>query len=428
MSEPTKRTGIISQYLGLPKQVYLLIASKAVCACGYFVYPFITLYLSQVMGYGTDTIGWCSFAFALCYIPAALIGGKFSDKFSRKRTYLIYMLCADGFLCLTGILSGQPILIVTLLFFYFFDNSLSPLYNSLIMDVTTPENRQEAYSLSTLVLNIGFTIACACAGLFFTKHPNWIFFGMAFFNCVAVVILFFFLKEAPRHTPTVADADISIDDLEESVKADIRHNTVDVNEPFLRVLRKSPLVIFFAVACALLTFIYALYMYMIPLHMQDLFGTENGTASYSTLCTVNGIAIIVLTPFLIWFTKKKSPVFNMAVCGLVYLFGFGAYIWAKSPVVFILFSPIWSCGETLYFANNAVFVANYAPPTHRARFQSFVDVVAKCGSATGPLIMGAYLVNHTFPAAWTVVVTMSAIAVAFFLTLRAWEKKHPIEY
>ena len=101
-----KRNGILSQYLGLPKQVYLLVFSKMICACGYFVYPYITLYLSQVMGYGTDTIGWCSFAFAMCYVPAALIGGKFSDKFSRKKTYLIYMILGDVFLCLTGILTG----------------------------------------------------------------------------------------------------------------------------------------------------------------------------------------------------------------------------------------------------------------------------------------------------------------------------------
>ncbi|MBR5741630.1 MAG: hypothetical protein IKX91_03665 [Firmicutes bacterium] len=61
--------------------------------------------------------------------------------------------------------------------------------------------------------------------------------------------------------------------------------------------------------------------------------------------------------------------------------------------------------------------------THRARFQSFVDVVAKLGSATGPLIMGAYLVGHSFRAAWTVVAAISAAAIVIFLTLRNVEKK-----
>jgi predicted MFS family arabinose efflux permease len=419
-----KRNGILSQYLGLPKQVYLLVFSKMICACGYFVYPYITLYLSQVMGYGTDTIGWCSFAFAMCYVPAALIGGKFSDKFSRKKTYLIYMILGDVFLCLTGILTGKPILIVTLVFFYFFDNSLAPLYNSVVMDITTPDNRQEAYSLGTLVLNIGFSIAQVLAGLFFLKKPNWIFFGMAFFNLIAVVLLFLFLKETKKKT--VLEEGGSEADVEQSLRNDLAKDAtaaVDVNEPFLHVLKKRPLLIFFSIACALLTFIYALYMYMIPLHMQDLFGAEEGTRWYSILCTVNGIAIIVLTPFLILMTKKQSPVFNMAVCGLVYLIGFGAYIFVKSPFLFVLFSPIWSCGETLYFANNPTFVSNYAPVTHRARFQSFVDVVAKLGSATGPLIMGAYLVSHSFTSAWTVVAIISAAAIVIFLTLRLLEKR-----
>ncbi len=419
-----KRNGLLSQYFGLPKQVYLLVFSKMICACGYFVYPYITLYLSQVMGYGTDTIGWCSFAFAMCYVPAALIGGKYSDKFSRKKTYLAYMILADVFLCLTGILTGKPILIVTLIFFYFFDNSLAPLYNSLVMDITTPNNRQEAYSLGTLVLNIGFSIAQVLAGLFFLKRPNWIFYGMAFFNLIAVALLFFFLKD-PKKKTVLEDGEAEAD-IEASLRSDLANDAtaaVDVNEPFLRVLRKRPLLVFFAIACALLTFIYALYMYMIPLHMQDLFGMEEGTRWYSILCTVNGVAIIVLTPLLILLTKKQSPVFNMAVCGLVYLIGFGAYIFVKSPLVFVLFSPIWSCGETLYFANNPTFVSNYAPVTHRARFQSFVDVIAKLGSATGPLIMGAYLVSQTFPSAWTVVAIISAAAIVIFLTLRALEKK-----
>jgi len=418
------RNGILSQYLGLPRQVYLLVFSKMICACGYFVYPYITLYLSTVMGYGTDTIGWCSFAFAMCYVPAAFIGGKFSDKFSRKKTYLAYMLLADVFLCLTGILTGKPILIVTLVFFYFFDNSLAPLYNSLVMDITTPDNRQEAYSLGTLVLNIGFSIAQVLAGFFFLDHPNWIFYGMAFFNFIAVVLLFIFLKDPRKKTPleTVeGEADVA-----ESLQRDLANDAtgaVDVNEPFLRVLGKRPLLIFFAIACALLTFIYALYMYMIPLHMHELFGAETGTRWYSILCTVNGIAIIVLTPFLIHFTKKKSPVFNMALCGLVYLVGFGAYIFVESPFLFVLFSPIWSCGETLYFANNPTFVSNYAPVTHRARFQSFVDVVAKLGSATGPLLMGAFLVSHSYKSAWTVVAIISAAAIVIFLTLSRLEQK-----
>ncbi len=423
-AQTTKRNGILSQYLGLPKQVYLLVFSKMICACGYFVYPYITLYLSIVMGYGTDTIGWCSFAFAMCYVPAALIGGKFSDKFSRKKTYLIYMVLGDVFLCLTGLLTGKPVLIVTLVFFYFFDNSLMPLYNSLVMDITTPDNRQEAYSLGTLVLNIGFSVAQVLAGLFFLKHPNWIFFGMAFFNLLAVTLLAIFLKDPKRKT--LLEAADSEAEIEASLKNDLANEptaAVDVNEPFLSVLKKRPLMVFFAIACALLTFIYALYMYMIPLHMNDLFGQEDGTRWYSILCTVNGIAIIVLTPFLILMTKKRSPVFNMAVCGFVYLIGFGAYIFVKSPFLFVLFSPIWSCGETLYFANNPTFVSNYAPVTHRARFQSFVDVVAKLGSATGPLLMGAYLVSHSFTAAWTVVAIISAAAIVIFLTLRTVEKK-----
>ena len=247
---------------------------------------------------------------------------------------------------------------------------------------------------------------------------------MAFFNLLAVTLLAIFLKDPKRKT--VLEAAEPEADIEASLKSELANEptaALDVNEPFLSVLKKRPLMIFFAIACALLTFIYALYMYMIPLHMQDLFGAENGTRWYSILCTVNGVAIIVLTPFLILMTKKQSPVFNMAVCGLVYLVGFGAYIFVKSPLVFVLFSPIWSCGETLYFANNPTFVSNYAPVTHRARFQSFVDVVAKLGSATGPLLMGAYLVSHTFTAAWTVVAIISAVAIVIFLTLRVFEKK-----
>ncbi|MBQ3107797.1 MAG: MFS transporter, partial [Firmicutes bacterium] len=106
MNKPLKKItsiSLISQYMGLPKQVYLLTISRLICATGYFVYPFVTLYLSTAEGYGESTIGWFTFMFSMICLPSSVIAGKLADKFSRKRTYLIYMLLTDLFFIVTGI-------------------------------------------------------------------------------------------------------------------------------------------------------------------------------------------------------------------------------------------------------------------------------------------------------------------------------------
>ena len=75
---------LFSQYGGLKREIYILFVGKLVTAMGSFVWPMLTFFLTTKLGL-TDGMSTLMIATAsVLSFPAALLGGKLADRFSRK--------------------------------------------------------------------------------------------------------------------------------------------------------------------------------------------------------------------------------------------------------------------------------------------------------------------------------------------------------
>jgi MFS family permease len=402
------RLKIISQYKGLPRSIYVIVVARMLVIMGHFVYPFMATFLRNQFGYTDTRIMLYQSLLSLAYIPGALIGAKIADKYERKKTFVICMATADLFFIICGILFKNEFMLILLVVAFFFLNSSFPILTSMAMDLTTPANRQESFSLISIGLNLGFAIGPKLASTFSATHPQLLFFGQAFLNLSAVALVLFFIKDTH---PTEAD-------IKEVESQSDRYLEAASSEPFGKILLHSPIFLVFLVGACGIFFIYSMFFSVLPLQLGKTFGTIVGNRIYGNTCLINGAGIVLLAPFMVMLTKKNNPLKNLSIAALLYALGFGLYATGATVIaVLYLFAAIWTTGEVLVSANMSVFLANHAPITHRARFQSMYDVTNACGKALGTFLIGTFLMTHTYADVWHIITIIGVCCSVLFASL-----------
>lgn len=398
---------MIDQYRGLPRQVYIILIARVVAATGAFVYPFITMLLSSRLGFSDQKVSYYLLILAVSYVPSALLGGKLADKFSRKYVYICAMLCTDVCFIIGGFFCDRLAVVYFILVGYFCMNMGSPVMAAMMMDITNPKNRQESMSLCYLGLNLGIAVGPLIAGFLFENYTSWIFWGEGIINACAMLIIGFGVKDSRPGKEELA-----------ALAADSARLGERGGEGSLfREVLDRPVIIIFAVIGICYAFAYSQMSYVMPLHLADVFGIASGSKYVGIIWSLNGLSVFVMTPLVVLLFKKNHPLLNVSLAGIGYAVGFGMYAFTQNIILIFALVAVWSAGEVMAAANCGVFIANNAPATHRARFQSIYDIIQGTGRAVGPMLMGAFLVSHSFSAAWILAASICLAAMVGYYIL-----------
>ena len=87
-----ERTGLLSQYRGLRKEIYILCFGRTVTSLGSMVWPMLTMILSQKMGLEASSIAVLMAVSTCIIMPANLLGGRLADRCSKK-TIIVWCDC-----------------------------------------------------------------------------------------------------------------------------------------------------------------------------------------------------------------------------------------------------------------------------------------------------------------------------------------------
>ncbi|NTV90034.1 MAG: MFS transporter, partial [Clostridiales bacterium] len=162
--------------------------------------------------------------------------------------------------------------------------------------------------------------------------------------------------------------------------------------------------------------------YVMPLNLEEIFGIAAGSKYIGAMWSINGIVVFAATPLMVLLFKKTDALLSVSIAGIGYVIGFGLYAFTKNIAVIFLLVLVWSCGEVLCAANTGTFIANHAPLTHRARFQSIYEIIQGTGRAIGPLLMSCYLLKHSYIQVWLLVSLISLFAVIAYFILYQYSR------
>lgn len=397
---------LITQYGGLKKEIYILFIGKLVTAMGSFVWPMLTFFLTTKLGLSDGTSTLIIATSSVLSFPAALLGGKLADRFSRKSIIILFDCMTVSLYLLAAVL---PLTIGTAVLLFLaglFQTIESPAYDALNADYSTSAQREKAYSLSYLGFNLGFIVGASVSGILFENFLRLAFCinGIAIF--ISTVLIIFFV-----HSKNAISEDASM--LQESYSE--YELPVDDKIPVLKILRQRTVLIGMLLVGCIASMPSNLVGILLPLQLKDSLG-EAGATLYGYLNSLNGFVVIVFTPILTVLLKKLTEIPKTIIGLLLFIAGTALFSLETATLILFVGMFVFTLGEVVTVLGSNPYNSRRIPASHRGRVGGISSVVYSVFSSVTQYLISFMLMatGSNYRMIWMVFIVCGLVAAGLY--------------
>ena len=393
--------GLLSQYRGLRKEIYILFFGRIVTNLGSMVWPMLTMILSQKLGLDAFSISVVTVVSMLIMMPANLLGGRLADKLNKKNVIVVCDFISVSCYVACAILPlGYPT--VALMLAAGICQSMEyPSYNALIADLSTTAERERAYSLQYLGGNLGLVLSPTIAGFLF-KNYLWLAFlisGVAI-GCSTILIAL-----RVRDITPVRD---------ESPEAAYQAANA---APLREVLRKNRILLLYLLATGLAGAAYHQYTYLMPLDMGRVHG-DAGAVLYGTVSSLNCIIVVVFTPIITRLFRRMPETKKVFFGQVLFIVGYLLFLLLLGCIPSYYFAMLlFTWGEVFCTIADGPYLSSRIPASHRGRINGITAVMATVIQSVSALVLGRLYDAAGRTSAWCFVLLLLAVSEGIILFL-----------
>ena len=249
---------LFGQYKGLRKELYVLFWGKAATNMGAMIWPMLTLILSNKLGMNAQEIATITITLGIIQFPVNLLGGKLADYCNKRNLILVCDLVTV--LCYL-IAAAIPVSMAQILLFFtasVFQTMENPSYDALVADLSKTEEREKAYSLIYLGMNLGIVLAPSVGGMLFQHHLGLAYAIDGLTTLSSTILIFLFIKDI---TP--------VTEKKKNVYEKEQHT-----QSTWKILWGQKTILFFLICWAIYQFSYTQFNFLIPLNMEALYDAK----------------------------------------------------------------------------------------------------------------------------------------------------------
>lgn len=359
---PTLREDLAS----LPQAYWVLCAGAFINRVGTFVFPFLTIYLTD-RGFGPSQAKLALTAHGAGHLLAAIVGGWLADRIGRRNTIALSMYCAAA--SLIALSHAQPLwlIMVCALLTGLTLGAYHPAAHALLADLIPPEKRVRANTVLRIAINAGWAVGVALAGIIAAYGYHWLFYGDAFTCAIFGTLSLVFLPHGVR-------------------RAGKQARWADA----IAVLRKDRpfIALFVANFCAALVFT----------QMSTTFALQVTDAGFSKkffgfLLAGNGVLILLFELPISNLTSRLPPRPVLAVGFLLVGLGFAINLFGHSAAVLVAVILVFTLGEMIALPVSGARVAELAPESMRGRYMGAYGLSWGLATVIGPSGLSIYEQN-----------------------------------
>ena len=402
----------LNPYRGLSKEIYIIALGRIINCAGSFVFPLLTLILTKKLKMDTSHAGIIISISGIISMFSSIIGGKLTDLWGRKK--IIVLFSTLGALCyMVCSFIGISIKIIPFIIAASFIYGLSgPASDALVADITTPKNRDSAYSLFYMSINVGFAVSPIIGGLLFEKYLRILFIADSVTTLISTLLIMIYIPETITKTHEKLGKDRI---MEERVEGSI-----------FKVLMERPVLIFYALVMFGYEFVYSQWGFMYPIQAEKII-PGSGAKFYGTLMSFNAIIVVTLTPLITKLLLKKNSLRKIFYGGILYMISFGLPGFIANVPFMYTAVLILTLGEIIVTTSSSPFVANRTPASHRGRMNAILPLIIGFGFTIGPLITGKLIIIAGIKNTWRIVGFIMAVFSILDLILERYDERTSVQ-
>lgn len=402
-----------SMYTDLPKEIYVLAFGRIMTSMGALIWPMFTLIMSEKLGLNGETIGLYMMMFSLFMGPFYLIGGKLADKYNKKHIIVTFDLIGNSLYLLCAFIPVSMTTLYLLAIASLFQSMEHPSYDALIADLTSYVDRERAYSLNYLAMNLGLVLAPTIGGFLFNDYLNISFLINGLADLSSTLLILFGIKMVK----------IRYDDY---IMNEYEH---EYSGSVWDLFKERKLFFVLFVISGLSALIYNQFNFLMPLHMESAF-RGSGALKFGLLTSINAIVVVIGTPI---FTRLLRNVIDVKLMYLGQLFqslGLGCFIFVSHYFsVAILGMIVFTIGEVLNSISKTPYLTKRIPATHRGRMISITTSLASLVGILSNYVIGILIDFYTFNMIWEIIGVIGIVLMILFtLYLKMDKQAYPHLY
>jgi MFS family permease len=396
---PTKIQDTIKRF---PSQFWLILGGMLLAETGSsLIWPFMTIYIRSTLGIPLAVVASLMTITSITTLASSFITGPIIDRFGRKGmmvTGLAVVAAVFITMAYTETLVGWAVIM-------FLRGLFIPVYrvgaDAMVADLTTPENRQEAYALVRMMGNAGIAIGPSIGGMLVSRSYDISFFSGAIAFLVFSLLIMIFAKET---LPSKVSGSY-----QQQLPGGL--SPVFRDRPFLVTMGVYTLTVMGNAVLMMLLSVYAKENFNIP------------ERQYGFIMATNALMVVLFQYPVTSITRRYSHLPVLAAGALLYSIGIGGVAYGSTFWYFWLCMVILTIGELVMSPTITTLVANIAPPEMRGRYMSIFGLTWGVGVGIGPVIAG-YFSDQYFPAAmWHVGAIFALLSVIGFIVLSLINRK-----
>jgi len=359
------------------------------------VIPFLSLYLTQSLGFTLSDVGLIMVFFGLGSVIGSRLGGYLTDRIGYYKVMLVSLF-------LTGVLFVLLQFVTTLVGFcsaifvlMMVADTFRPAMYVALSSYSKPENKTRSVTLIRLAINLGFSAGPALGGVIITTLGYQGLFWVDGVTCILATILLINVLN-PKKTRVL-----------DEVK----------NEHPVSVYSDKLYWIFLA-AMLLFGVVFLQYFSTIPLYYKE--AHHLSELEIGLLLGTNGFIIFVLEmPLVKWLEdSKRTKVVLMLMGGLLVTLSFIVLNMTNWIGILVVGMFLMTIGEMIMFPFSNAYAMERSKKGNQGQYMSWYAIAFSLAHVFGHF-SGMHLVDKLgFDNTWYIIFGLSLLSGVFLLILK----------
>ncbi|MFG3284159.1 MFS transporter [Streptomyces sp. NPDC048111] len=384
----------VARFKELPLPLRVLFLASFVNRAGMFVFPLLAVYLVRGKDLSPGEAGLLISVGSTGLLVGSLLSGPLCDLRGRRTALLgALLLNAGGYLGL-ALLDGAPWTYAALLFVALVGMGMfSPASNTLVADLTTPEQRPFAYTISYVGNNLGMGVGPLLGGVAAAYSYHVMFAGnIAAGLLCAAMILFWVPNDRRRRDP----------------------------DPASRRGRSGPLGHRHVLLLVLVSFFYVVPLigleYALPLAVTTVLHDSAGLVG--AVYTINSVVVVGLGLLMEKHMRGRGTKALLLTAGLLWTLGLSVIVFGFSLPALLLSTVVWTLGEIIVSVVVPTYVADHVDEHRVGRFMALNGFVLGLARLVVPAGLGALWTAHGHRPVFLTLLIAPLLGMAAFAVLR----------